>query len=54
MQRQAQSWSAAKLEEALTLLTDTDLKLRSAAQTAPGMALVERALIRLAMMPRRA
>ena len=53
MQRQAQSWSAAKLEEALTLLTDTDLKLRSAAQTAPGMALVERALIRLAMKPRR-
>ena len=53
MQRQAQSWGAARLEQALTLLTDTDLRLRSAGQTAPDMALVERALIRLAMMVRR-
>ena len=53
MQRQASSWGAAKLEQALTVLTDTDLRLRSAGQTAPDMALVERALIRLAMMIRR-
>ena len=52
MQRQAQAWGAPRLEEALTLLTDTDLRLRSAAQTAPGLALVERTLIRLAMMVR--
>ncbi len=50
--RQAQTWGPAKLESALTVLTDTDLKLRSAAQTAPAMAVVERALIRLAMLGR--
>jgi len=50
MQRQAQAWGAARLEAAVTLLTDTDLALRSAGRTAPAMALVERALIRLAMM----
>lgn len=50
--RQAQSWGAPRLETALTLLTDTDLQLRSAGQTAPAMALVERALIRLAMLAR--
>jgi len=38
------------LETALTLLTDTDLHLRSASQTAPAMAVMERALIRLAML----
>lgn len=53
MLRQAQGWGPAKLEAALTLLTDTDLQLRSAGQHAPAMALVERALIRLAMMARR-
>ena len=53
MQRQAQGWGAARLEQALTLLTDTDLRLRSAGRTAPDMALVERTLIRLAMMARR-
>ena len=53
MQRQAQGWGAARLEQALSLLTDTDLELRSAGQTAPQMALVERALIRLAMLGRR-
>jgi DNA polymerase-3 subunit delta len=31
------------------VLTDTDLQLRSAGQNAPGMALVERAFIKLAM-----
>ncbi len=50
MLRQAQAWRAPRLEQALTLLTDTDLELRSAGQTAPPMALIERALIRLAMM----
>ncbi|WP_319825329.1 DNA polymerase III subunit delta [Thalassovita sp.] len=53
MGRQAQSLGAARLETALTLLTDTDLQLRSAGQHAPAMALVERALIRLAMLARR-
>jgi DNA polymerase-3 subunit delta len=50
MIRQATGWGAHKLETALTLLTDTDLQLRSAGQTAPNMALVERMLIRLAML----
>ena len=53
MLRQAQGWGAAKLEQALTILTDTDLQLRSAGQSAPAMALVERALLRLAMLSRR-
>ena len=48
--RQAKSWGAAKLETALSVLTDTDLTLRSAGQTAPALALVERAFIRLAML----
>ena len=50
MLRQAQKWGAPRLEQALTLLTDTDLQLRSAGQNAPAMALVERTLIRLAML----
>ncbi|SEO86159.1 DNA polymerase III, delta subunit [Salinihabitans flavidus] len=50
MLRQAQNWGAPRLEQALTLLTDTDLTLRSAGQTAPAMALVERALLRLAWL----
>ena len=50
--RQAQNWGAVKLETALTVLTDTDLQLRSAGQTAPAMAVMERALIRLAMLGR--
>ncbi|UWQ91699.1 DNA polymerase III subunit delta [Rhodobacteraceae bacterium M382] len=50
--RQAQAWGPHKLETALTILTDTDLQLRSAGQTAPAMALIERALIRLAMLAR--
>ncbi|HBS50358.1 MAG TPA: DNA polymerase III subunit delta [Rhodobacteraceae bacterium] len=51
--RQAQTWSPDKLQEALTEITDTDLRLRSAGQTAPQMAVMERTLIRLARMPRR-
>ena len=50
MLRQAQRWGAARLEQALGMLTDTDLQLRSAGQHAPDMALVERTLIRLAML----
>jgi DNA polymerase-3 subunit delta len=53
MLRQAQSWGAPRLEQALSLLTDTDLQLRSAGQHAPAMALVERTLIRLSMMAAR-
>lgn len=50
--RQAQGWGANRLETALTVLTDTDLQLRSAGQTAPALALIERALIRLSMLSR--
>ncbi len=50
MLRQAQTWGVPRLEQALQMLTDTDLQLRSAAQRAPQMALVERTLIRLAML----
>jgi len=53
MQRQAQNWGAGRLEQALAILTETDLTLRSAGQRAPEMALVERALIRLAMLAAR-
>lgn len=53
MLRQAQGWKLDKLEEALSLIVDTDLQLRSAGQTAPAMALVERALIRLSALARR-
>jgi len=47
--RQSRAWGAAKLETALGFLTDTDLQLRSAGQTAPAMAIIERTFIRLAM-----
>lgn len=50
MLRQAQGWGVHKLESAMGVLTDTDLSLRSAGQTAPQMAIVERAFIRLSMM----
>jgi DNA polymerase-3 subunit delta len=49
VQRQARDWGTAKLETALGILTDTDLQLRSAGQTAPAMAIIERTFIRLAM-----
>ena len=51
--RQAQHWGERKLQVALTVLTDLDLQLRSAGQRAPAMELVERSLIRLAMMAQR-
>ncbi|PWG15604.1 DNA polymerase III subunit delta [Salibaculum griseiflavum] len=51
MARQAGKWGRARLERALSLLTETDLQLRSSSN-APAHALMERALIRLAMMVR--
>lgn len=52
MLRQAQDWAVHDLEKAIGLLADTDLTLRSASR-APAMAVMERALIRLAMLNRR-
>jgi DNA polymerase III subunit delta len=51
MQRQAQALGMRSLELAVSVLLETDLTLRSASR-APGMALMERALIRLAMARR--
>jgi len=53
IQRQASQWGARRLGEALTILTDIDLQLRSANQHAPSLELVERAFIRLAMFGRK-
>ena len=50
--RQASDWGRDRLERALGALTDTDLQMRSASH-APQAALMERTLIRLAMMARR-
>ena len=50
--RQAGHWGRDRLERAITALTDTDLQMRSASR-APDGALMERTLIRLAMMARR-
>ena len=52
LQRQASAWGMHKLERALGLLLDTDLTLRSSADV-PQMAVMERALLRLAWMGRR-
>jgi len=52
MIRQAQTWGGARLEQALEVLIDTDLQLRSSSRV-PQMALMERSLIRLAMLGRR-
>lgn len=51
MLRQMQGWGQRPLETAIALLLETDLTLRSASR-APGMALMERALIRIAMSRR--
>lgn len=53
MQRQAQAWGLRRLESALSLLVETDLTLRSSSR-APALAVMERALIRLAMIARAA
>ncbi len=52
MLRQAQNWGRSKLEQAISILLETDLKLRSANQTAPQIAVVERSFIRLSMLGR--
>lgn len=52
MIKQAQTWGADRLAQALGVLMETDLLLRSA-QTAPEHAIMERALIRLSMLGRR-
>ena len=52
MRRQATDWGAPKLDAAIRLLVDADLRLRSSAP-GPAMAVMERTLIRLAMMARR-
>ena len=49
MARQIGAWGRDRLERALSLLIETDLQLRSS-HPAPQPALMERALIRLAMM----
>ena len=51
LMRQASHWGRDRLEKALMALTDTDLTMRSASH-APQQALMERTLIRLAMMAR--
>lgn len=52
MLRQAQRWGRTPLEMAISMLIETDLTLRSAS-SAPQMSLMERTLIRLAMLPGR-
>lgn len=51
MMRQAQDWGMRALEDAIHQLINTDLVLRSSSK-APAMALMERMLLRLCMMPR--
>jgi DNA polymerase-3 subunit delta len=51
MIRQAQDWGMRALEDAMHQLIETDLSLRSSSR-APAMALMERMLLRLCMMPR--
>lgn len=53
MARQASQWGMYRLEQALQLLVQTDLSLRSAGQHGPALAIVERCFIRLAMLGRR-
>ncbi len=52
MIRQAQRWGAVRSGQAIQMLTEADLALRSTAK-APEMALMERTLIRLAMLGNR-
>lgn len=52
LKRQLSRWRRPQLETAISMLVDTDLTLRSAS-TAPQMAVMERTLIRLAMLPGR-
>lgn len=50
MARQARAWGMEAIERALSAILETDLALRSANQTAPQLAVVERLYVRLAMM----
>ncbi|MFP4043496.1 MAG: DNA polymerase III subunit delta [Rhodosalinus sp.] len=50
MEKQARGWGAERLQAALELLAETDRALRSANQTAPQMAVMERTLLRLASL----
>lgn len=52
IQRQASNWGMHRLERALSLLLETDLTLRSSANV-PEMAVMERALLRIAWMGKR-
>ncbi len=52
VQRQAARWGMRNLERALAILLDTDLQLRSSARI-PEMAVMERALLRIAFLGRR-
>lgn len=52
MQRQLHQWGLRKVETALGILIETDLTLRSASR-APDRAVMERSLIRLAMLAQR-
>ncbi|QDL90867.1 DNA polymerase III subunit delta [Paroceanicella profunda] len=47
--RQVRGWGPGRIERVLSLLTDTDLTLRSSSG-APPLALIERAFIRIAML----
>lgn len=49
MARQAQAWGVRRLEQALSLLIDADLTVRSASR-APASGVIERTFIRLAML----
>ena len=51
MQAQATKWGGRALEQALSLLIETDMTLRSTSR-APAMSVMERALLRIAMMKR--
>lgn len=51
MQAQAGRWPLRSLETALSILVETDLSLRSTSK-APGLAVAERALLRLSMLNR--
>ena len=52
-ERAARQWGARRLEEALSILLETDLALRSAGARAPAMPVAERTLVRLAALARR-
>ncbi|WP_102224388.1 DNA polymerase III subunit delta [Acidimangrovimonas sediminis] len=52
MQRQLRQWNVMKAETALGILVETDLQLRSSSR-APARAVMERSLIRLAMLAQR-